>query len=70
VAEFVVPKPDSIFHQEYAAIDSAYRPHWWIATSMTTERPIVARWAMTSVSEPRFVLAFPDSGLAVRVRGR
>jgi hypothetical protein len=70
VAEYVVPKPDSVFQQEYAAIDSIYRPQWWIATSMTTELPIVARWATNGLRDPLFALAFPDSGLAVRVRGR
>jgi hypothetical protein len=70
VAEYVVPKPDSVFENEYSAIDSIYHPQWWIATSMTTERPNVANWAMRTVRQPRFALAFPDSGLAVRVRGR
>ena len=70
VAEYVIPKPDSVFQLEYAAIDSVYQPQWWIATSMTTERANVANWAMRTVREPRFALAFPDSGLAVRVRGR
>jgi hypothetical protein len=70
VAEYVVPKPDSVFQNEYNAIDSTYQPQWWIATSITTELPIIANWAMRTVREPRFALAFPDSGLAVRVRGR
>jgi hypothetical protein len=70
VAEYVRPKPDSISQREYTAIDSAYRPHWWIATSMTDERPKLAAWATRTISEPGFVLGFPDNGVAVRVRGR
>lgn len=68
VQEYVIAKPDSVFAKEYDAIDAAYHPQWWIATSMTTERPAVAHWAASSGREPRFATNFPDSGLAVRMR--
>ena len=41
VAEYAVPKPESVFWEEYTAIDSTYHPQWWIATSMTTALTVV-----------------------------
>jgi Gpi18-like mannosyltransferase len=70
VAEYVVPKTDSSFQLEYTALDSTYRPHWWIATSRTPELRAIVQWASRPGKSPRFALGFPDSGLAVRVRGR
>jgi hypothetical protein len=69
VREYVVPKTDSARAHEYDAIDATYHPQWWIATSMTNERAMIAQWASAVGRQPRFVTTFPDNGLAVRLRG-
>jgi hypothetical protein len=69
VAEYVVPKTDSAYQIEFAAIDSLYRPQWWIATGMTGERRAIVQWASRPGKQPRFALGFPEGGVAVRVRG-
>jgi hypothetical protein len=68
VEEYVNPKPPAASAREYTAIDSIYRPHWWIATHMTSERFAIADWASRVQAAPRFVTEFPGNGLAVRVR--
>jgi hypothetical protein len=66
VAEHVHEKSIAEMRTEMAAIDSAFRPRWWIASGMVPERLAVIAWATDSTSSLRPVAPLPDGGIAAR----
>src|SRR6185436_12672566 len=66
VEEHVHPKSIADMRREFAAIDSAFHPKWWVITGMVPEREALRVWGL----EPNSVLhpagEFPRGGLAGR----
>jgi hypothetical protein len=70
VSEHVRPKSVAMMRAEFAAIDSAFRPRWWVTTGMVPERFALLAWVNDSSGTVRAVAPMPNGGLAARVTAR
>ena len=70
VAEHVRGKTVAAMRTELMAIDSTYRPRWWVIASLSPERFALFSWATDSAGHVRVTAQLPHGGLAARVVGR
>ena len=70
VAEYLQPKSDAEVRAEFAAIDAAFHPRWWIATGLVRERFALAAWVADTAHHLRVVAHLPNGGLAARAERR
>lgn len=66
VAEYVRPKGDAASRAELAAIDSTFRPSWWVVSAMTGLRGPFVNWVLSSGGALIPVATLPDGGIAAR----
>ena len=67
-SEYVRPKSAEAMRAEIAAIDSTYRPQWWVASGGVAQGAALRAWAAESPGRLEIVAMLPGGGFAARAR--
>jgi hypothetical protein len=67
-SEYVRPKSAEVMRAEIAAIDSTYRPRWWVASGGVAQGAAMRAWAAESPGRLEIVAMLPGGGFAARAR--